>query len=128
MELRVIADVERVLCETVFRAAEAVEVRDVVRDGDDAALHRDLDPARAGDLEAQQRRATGPDVALDLGDADLFDPLAFGVVIAAALRSSRRGATFAVVCPPGRPRDLFTESGVDRIVAVVDSVADLSLL
>ena len=88
----------------------------------------EVDLATMPALRTELDRTDGTLVALDLGDAYLFDPLAFGVVIAAALRSSRRGATFAVVCPPGRPRDLFTESGVDRIVAVVDSVADLSLL
>ncbi len=86
----------------------------------------DVDLASMPALRTQLDRTDGTLVALDLGGVDLFDPLAFGVVIAAALRSTRRGATFAVVCPPGRPRELFSESGVDRIVSVVETAADLA--
>ena len=88
----------------------------------------EVDLATLPALRNELDRSDGDLVALDLGGADLFDPLAFGVVIAAALRSSRRGATFAVVCPPGRPRELFAEAGVDRIVTVVNSSDDLELL
>ncbi len=52
---------------------------------------------------------------------DHFDPLGFGVVLSASLRTVRRGARFAVLCA-GRPRELFAESGVDRIVEVAGSV------
>lgn len=64
--------------------------------------------------------AAGERVELDLRAVDLFSPLAFGVVIAAAMRARRRGGELAVRCGDGRPRELFAESGVDRIVTVAD--------
>jgi anti-sigma B factor antagonist len=64
-------------------------------------------------------------VVLDLSGVDHFDPLGFGVVIALRLKVERQGGRFAVVCPPGRARDLFAESRVDAIVELVDSVDDL---
>ena len=84
----------------------------------------DVDLATIPSLRAHLDRPDGDRVGVDLGGVDLFDPLGFGVVIAASLRAARRGAQFAVVCPPGRPRELFAESGVDRILTVVDSVDD----
>jgi anti-anti-sigma factor len=86
----------------------------------------DVDLSTIPALRSQLDRTEGPRVALDLDGVDLFDPLAFGVVIAAAMRLRRRGADLVVVCPPGRPRELFAESGVDRIVTVVDGVDALS--
>ena len=67
----------------------------------------------------------GDRVALDLSGVDHFDPLGFGVVIAGSLRARRRGASFAVICPEGRPRELFAESGLDQILTVADTLADL---
>jgi anti-sigma B factor antagonist len=82
----------------------------------------DVDLATLPSLRSHlDQLADGP-VALDLTHVDMFDLLGFGVVIAGSMRVARRGARFAVVCPPGRPRELFTESGVDRIVLVVDTV------
>ncbi len=85
----------------------------------------DVDLSSLPTLRTQIDRAEAACVALDLVDVDLFDPLAFGVVIAAALRCARNGSSFAVICPPGRPRELFAESGVDRIVTVVGSPEQL---
>ncbi len=102
------------------------DVRTVTRDGrDQVVVIGDVDLATIPSLRAQLDRTDGRQVVLDLTGVDLFDPLAFGVVIAASLRATRRGAQFAVVCPAGRPRELFAESGVDRILTVVDDVAAL---
>lgn len=64
-------------------------------------------------------------VALDLSGVDLFDSLGFGIVIALRLRVARQGGRFAVICPPGRVRDLFAESRVDEIVELVESFEQL---
>lgn len=85
----------------------------------------DVDLSTMPALRTQMDRGAGPNVVLDLGEVDVFDPLVFGVVIAGALRASRRGGRFAVVCAQGRTRELFAESGVDRIVAVVETFGDL---
>jgi len=99
------------------------DVRTVSRDGRDlVVVIGDVDLATIPSLRAQLDRADAQQVVLDLTGVDLFDPLAFGLVIAASLRVTRRGARFAVVCPAGRPRELFAESGVDRILTVVEHV------
>lgn len=82
----------------------------------------DVDLATVPSLRAHLDQVRADHVAVDLGGVDLFDTLGFGLVIGAAMRSARRGATFVVVCPAGRPRELFAESGVDRILTVVDSL------
>lgn len=81
------------------------------------AVVGDVDLASLPGLVTELDRADGPVVVLDLSGVDHFDPLAFGVVLTASMRARRRGAEFVVVCA-GRPRELFAESGVDRIVAV----------
>lgn len=99
------------------------DVRTVERDGwSVVSVVGDVDVATLPVLRQHAVSSGGDRVALDLSGVDLFDPLAFGVVIALRLQVTRRGGTFAVVCPPGRPRDLFAETGVDRIVEVVDSL------
>jgi anti-anti-sigma factor len=85
----------------------------------------EVDLATLPTLRQELDRATGDAVALDLTSVDYVDPVALGVVLAGSLRASRRGGRFTVVCPPGRPRDLLAESGVDRIVRVVDGADDL---
>lgn len=82
----------------------------------------DVDLATIPSLRAHLDQVRGSKVAVDLSGVDLFDPLGFGVVLGAAMRATRQGATFAVVCPPGRPKELFVESGVDRIVTVLDAL------
>ncbi len=102
------------------------DVRDVTRGGWTAVtVVGDVDLATLPMLRSHIDRVGGDRVALDLSSVDLFDPLGFGVVLASSMRALRRGAAFAVVCPPGRPRELFAESGVDRIVTVVDRPEDL---
>lgn len=92
------------------------------------AVIGDVDLATIPALRQELDRAEGAAVALDLGGVDLFDPLAFGVVVAGSLRATRRGARFAVVCPPGRPRELFAESRLDRILDVVERSSQLEQL
>jgi anti-anti-sigma factor len=102
------------------------DVRTVHRGGWDVVqVVGDVDLATVPTLQAALVSADGDRVALDLGGVDHFDPLGFGVVIAASLRTARRGARFAVLCA-GRPRELFAESGVDRIVEVAATVDDLA--
>lgn len=84
----------------------------------------DVDLATMPTLQAALVSAGGERVALDLSGVDHFDPLGFGVVLSASLRTARRGARFAVLCG-GRPRELFAESGVDRIVEVAATADDL---
>jgi anti-anti-sigma factor len=102
------------------------DVRSVHRGGWDVVqVVGDVDLATVPALQAALVSAEGDRVALDLGGVDHFDPLGFGVVISAALRTARRGARFAVLCG-GRPRELFAESGVDRIVEVAATVDELT--
>jgi anti-anti-sigma factor len=89
------------------------------------AVVGDVDLATLPTLRQDVELVDGARVALDLSSVDHFDPLAFGVVVWTRMRVQRRGGRFAVVCPPGRPRELFEESGVDRIVDVVDSFEQL---
>lgn len=101
------------------------DVRTVHRGGWDVVqVVGDVDLATVPTLQAALLSADGERVALDLGGVDHFDPLGFGVVLSASLRTARRGARFAVLCA-GRPRELFAESGVDRIVDVVGTVEEL---
>jgi anti-anti-sigma factor len=80
----------------------------------------DVDLSSLPGLRSELDRAEGAVVVLDLASVDHFDPLGFGVVLAGALRVRRRGAEFVVRCS-GRPRELFAEAGVDRIVDVEDA-------
>jgi anti-anti-sigma factor len=101
------------------------DVRTVQRGGWEVVLVvGDVDLATVPALQAALVSATGDRVALDLGGVDHFDPLGFGVVLSASLRTARRGARFAVLCE-GRPRQLFAESGVDRIVEVAAMLEEL---
>lgn len=88
----------------------------------------DVDLASIPTLRACLDKADGQQVALELGGVDLFDPMGFGLVLGAAMRAARRRSRFVVVCPPGRPRELFTESRVDQIITVVDGLSDLAEL
>jgi anti-sigma B factor antagonist len=101
------------------------DVRTVHRGGWDVVqVVGDVDLATVPTLQAALVSAVGERVALDLVGVDHFDPLGFGVVLSASLRTTRRGARFAVLCS-GRPRELFVEAGVDRIVEVAGSIDEL---
>jgi len=85
----------------------------------------EVDLATIPSLRQHLDAVTGARVAFDLSGVDHFDPLGFGVVIAGSLKTHRRGALFAVICPEGRPRELFAESGLDQVLTLVDSLDDL---
>ncbi len=89
------------------------------------AVVGDVDLATMPALSGHLTSLDTDHVALDISAVDHFDPLCFGVVIAAALKAKRRDGRFCVVCPPGRPRELLAETGLDQIVAVVDERAEL---
>ena len=89
------------------------------------AVVGDVDLATMPTLHQELSGADGDRVALDLSGVDHMDPVTFGVLVAGALRAGRRGATFVVVAPPGRPRELLAESRLDEVLTVVDSFDDL---
>lgn len=102
------------------------DVRTLQRDGwTVVSVVGDVDLASMPTLHDQLNRAEGEQVVLDLSGVDHLDPVTFGVVLTAALRTARRGARFAVVSPPGRPRELFAETRLDEILHVVGSAAEL---
>jgi anti-anti-sigma factor len=86
----------------------------------------DVDLATMPTLHAALERRDPARVALDLAGATMLDPLALGVVIGAALRSSRRGGEFVVCCPEGAARNLFIETGLDRVMRLVLDVDQLA--
>ncbi len=99
------------------------DVRTLERDGWSVlAVVGDVDLANLPTLKQHADAVDGDRVALDLSGVDHFDPVALGVVVAMRLRARRRGASFVVVCPDGRPRELLREAAVDRIVEVVEAL------
>jgi anti-anti-sigma factor len=80
----------------------------------------DLDVATMPTLRQHLDRVEEERVALDLGGVDYVDPVTLGILVVGALRASRRGGRFVVVCGPGAARDLLAETGLDRILDVVD--------
>ena len=89
------------------------------------AVVGEIDLATMPLLRQELDRVDADAVALDLGGVDYVDPVSLGVIVSGSLRARRRGGRFAVVCPPGPARDLLAESGLDRIVTVVDASSDL---
>jgi len=82
----------------------------------------DVDLANLPALKQHVDRVRDGDLALDLMSVTLWDPVAFGIVVAAAMRARRRGDRFVVVAGPGRVRELFAESRMDQIVEVRPSL------
>ena len=87
----------------------------------------DLDLATMPALRQGFDRLDAPSAAVDLSGVDHVDPMALGVLHVGALRARRTRGRFAVVCPPGPARDLLAETGVDRIIDVVDDQAALAV-
>ena len=85
----------------------------------------EIDLATIPTLRQHVETVAGERIALDLSGVDHLDPIGFGVVVVGALRARRRGALFALICPPGRPRELLAETELDQILTVVDSSAAL---
>lgn len=102
------------------------DVRTAERDGWSlATVVGDLDLATLPALRTALDQLAGERVGLDLSDVAYLDMVVLGVVLGARVRARRAGGEFVVVCPPGGPRDLLAESGVDRVLTVLDSTADL---
>ena len=102
------------------------DVRTAVRDGWSlATVVGDLDLATLPALRTALDQLDGERVGLDLSDVAYLDTVVLGVVLGARVRARRRGGEFVVVCPPGAARDLLAEAGVDRVLTVLDSLADL---
>ena len=102
------------------------DVRVLRRDGwTVVAVVGDVDLATMPALHQELSGVEGDRVALDLSGVDLLDPVTFGVLVAGALRTGRRGARFAVIAPPGRPRELLAESRLDEVLTVASSLDDL---
>jgi|GEM_PF-1718944 anti-anti-sigma factor len=91
------------------------------------AIVGDLDLATLPMVKSALDALDAPLVGMDLSSAAFLDAAVLGLLISARLRAERRGATFAVVCPPGPPRDLLTESRVDLILTVVPTANDLEV-
>ena len=86
----------------------------------------DVDLATMPTLHQELSGVDGDRVALDLSGVDHLDPVTFGVLVAAALRAGRGDGPFAVVAPPGRPRELLAESRLDQVLTVAGSPDDLA--
>lgn len=85
----------------------------------------EVDLASLPEVRSALDRVDAERVALDLSAVDYLDPVALGVVLAGRLRARRRGGRFVVVSPPGRPRELLAEAGVDTLVQVLDGITAL---
>jgi len=90
-----------------------------------ATVVGDLDLGTLPALRTALDQLDGPRVGLDLSDVAFLDTVVLGAVLGARVRARRRGGEFVVVCPPGGPRDLLAEAGVDTVLVVVDATADL---
>jgi anti-anti-sigma factor len=106
--------------DVVERARITVETRDdwtlVTPSGPlDVATVPHLD----GLLVAAQVDA-GHRVALVLDQVEFFDAIGLGAVLAAHVRAVRRSGLLALVCAPGRIRNLLAESGLDGLVRVAE--------
>lgn len=102
------------------------DVRTVDHDGWSlATVVGDLDLGTLPALRTALDQLDGPRVGLDLADVAYLDTVVLGVVLGARVRARRRGGEFVVVCPPGGPRDLLAEAGVDSVLTVVASSAEL---
>ncbi len=90
-----------------------------------ATVVGDLDLGTLPALRTALDQLDGPRVGLDLTDAAFLDTVVLGAVLGARVRARRRGGEFVLVCPPGGPRDLLAEAGVDTVLTVVASPAEL---
>lgn len=91
------------------------------RDGDRTVLAviGDVDLATLPELAGRIARAPGEQLVVDLDAVDYFDPLCVGALVAGQLRAQRAGRSFALRCR-GRIRALIEESGLARIITVLD--------
>jgi anti-anti-sigma factor len=96
-----------------------------IGDWDVLCVVGDLDLATLPSLRQSLDRIEAPRAAIDLSGVDYVDPVTLGVLLVGSLRAARSGGRFAVVCRPGPARDLLAETGIDRILTVVDDHAAL---
>jgi anti-anti-sigma factor len=96
-----------------------------VGDWDVLCVVGDVDLATVPALRQSLDRLEAPSAAIDLSGVDYLDPVALGVLLVGSLRAARSGGRFAVVCPAGPARDLLVETGVERILTVVDDQRSL---
>jgi len=90
-----------------------------------ATVVGDLDLATLPALRTALDRLDGVHVGLDLSDVAYLDAVVLGVVLGARVKVRRQGGEFVVVCPPGGARDLLVESGVAKVLTVLDSLEEL---
>lgn len=96
-----------------------------VGDWDVLSVVGDLDLAGLPALRQGLDRLDGSSVAIDLGGVVHLDPVVLGVFHVGALRATRSGGRFRLVCPPGPVRDLLAETRVDTLLEVVDELDSL---
>ena len=90
-----------------------------------ASVVGDLDLGTLPALRTALDQLDGPRTGLDISGVGYLDTVVLGVVLGSRIRAHRRGGEFLVVCPAGSARDVLAESGVDAVLTVVGSAADL---
>ncbi len=85
----------------------------------------DVDLGSLPAVRAAFESVAGGSVVVDLTSVGVLDPQALGVLLAATLRTERRGGRFVVACPPGPARDLLVELRLDAVWVVVDAPEDV---
>lgn len=90
------------------------------------SLVGDVDLASLPRLRQDLDRIEGPRTAVDLSGVDHMDPVALGALLLGSLRASRRQGRFVVVSPAGPARELLAETGLDRLLEVLDERSGLS--
>lgn len=77
-------------------------------------------------LEAQY--GGGVHVALDLTAVEFLDSFGLGVMVGGLRRARTHAGDLAVVCPPGRIRQVFEVTGLDQLLRFVVDLDELDVL
>ena len=103
--------------------ATSVEGRTIVvcRGAVDLSTLPQLQSALARALAA----APGQPIAVDIDEVDSLDDAGLGILLGAAGRARRGGGDLAIVCSNAATRERLAETGLDRAVSVVASVATI---
>lgn len=67
-------------------------------------------------------RESPPRIIVDLRDLSFIDSAGLRVLVWAQRQALSEGAVFAIVCPPGRVREVFRMTGLLEVLPVVDTV------